>query len=90
MTPLDTGLTVAAGATAGAASVASTIGIANLTFSLLSACVAAGVAYGVLKKGAEARDAEVALLRDKIDRILDGQTDIRERLSNIEGWRDGR
>ena len=90
MPPLDTGLTAAAGLTAGAASAASAVGVANLAFTILSAAVGAGVAYGVLKKGAEARDKEVAEVKAKLDALVEGQADIRERLANIEGWRDGR
>ncbi len=88
MTPLDTGLTIASGLTAGAASAASTVGVANLSFTVLSAAVGAGVAYGVLKKGAEARDKEVAEVKAKLDALVEGQSDIRERLAKLEGKLD--
>ncbi len=84
MTPLDTGLTLAAGATAGAASAASAVGVANLLFTVLSAAVGAGVAWGVLKKGAEARDLEVQEVKAALKEHGEVLMEIRERLARLE------
>ena len=84
MTPLDTGLTVAAGATAGVATAASTIGAANFALTVISAAVGAGVAWGVLRKGAEAHEAQVEEVKAALLRQGEVLAEIRERLARLE------